>query len=1249
MSIRRLLLFCGCTALLSQAQNSQPLFEELSSETSKVTFRHRIALEHPHSYLYESGYPCGGIAIGDVNGDGRPDLFLVSGPDENVLFLNRGDFVFEKSPAAVTLADGTNWGVSATLADVDGDGDLDLLLANYGAQNRLFLNDGQGNFRDVTALCGMQYAGPSQEIYAADFDNDGDLDLFLLTNRFFSRTGRPRGIASEQGPDGQPHIKREYAPFLRVVRPEIEVPPIPGVTTDTPPPPFMLEYGHPDRLYRNDGNGPEGIPHFTDITAKTPLAQVAGHGLSALIWDVNHDGRPDIYVANDYTDPDNLWINEGTNSLGEFQFREAIREFLPYTSWSSMGSDLADFNGDGRLDFFVADMAGSTPVKAQRTAVEINGWRRWVAQNSQPRQTMRNTLFLGSGVGRFAEAAFEANVARTDWTWAVKAGDFDQDGRPDLFLTTGAARLFTDSDIIVTPAMLVGRTLWESFKSSAEGREQNFAFHNEDGLHFSDVSRTWGLDKLSMSFGAATADLDGDGDLDLAVCNLGENVSLYRNRASQSGAHWLKVRLQGRTNRYGVGALVTARLKDGKSLLRLMNPYTGFLSGNDPVIHFGLGQEQQIAALEVRWPSGRFQIMPAVAADQLLTVAEPQTTEAAPALPTAPQAAAPLLAECAQAIGLNFRHEEKAFDDQHREPLLPAKLSQSGPGIAVGDVNDDGREDLFVGGAAGQEAVLYLQQPDHSYRKLPDPPWRPHAATEDMGALFFDADRDGDLDLYVVSGSNEWEPGDALYADHLYLNQGSADAQLPSFVEAPPGSLPDLRQSGSCVVAADIDLDGDLDLFVGARCWPAKYPLAGDSVLLRNDGKKPGEVKFTDVTESLAPGLRKIGLVTSALWSDVDGDGLPDLLIACEWGSVSLFLNQQGKLKDVTREEEGGLSRRRGWWNSIAAGDYDGDGDQDYLVLNAGTNTRYGRPTEERPVQLYYGDVDGNEVPELIEAIWSSRGMVPLRARHSNSQTVPLINERFPTYQSYSVALLKDVYGEEALKRCQLWEATELASGFLRNESTPGHPRLVWLPLPGPAQLSPGFGAAAASFSAEGKLIFSVAQNSYAREVESGLWRGSFGCSLFHQSGQEFGVQNPALSGFVVPGDGKGLGVIDLDHDGRADLVVSQNNDYLLAFRQSGANPPQPGLAITLRGPAGNPTGVGATVSLMVDGRRLGNVEVRAGEGYLSQSSPIVYYPALPAESKQREVNVRWPDGKTTKTSLAIGVTTLSIAPIPPP
>ena len=1000
------------------------------------------------------------------------------------------------------------------------------------------------NSGNVVQSQALTTKGPSHTPYFTDIDLDGDLDLFVLTNRLHSPTGRPKDVAYEYNDQGKQVVKGEYSKYLRIVYPKEEFP-----HSQQTPDKFMLEYGYEDRLYLNEGTK-NGVPKFRDVTAKTPLHEVFGHGLSALTWDINQDNLPDIYVANDYSDLDRLWLNLGVDQDGVPQFRDATTDYLPYTSWFSMGSDIADINGDGILDFMVADMAATTHFKAKTTMGEMSGWRRWVLENGWPRQAMRNMLFIDSRVGRFRETGFIAGVANSDWTWSVKFADFDLDGRNDLFLTNGTARMFSDSDIFVRPEMMVGKTEWDIFRDTPEMREQNLAFRNKDGQKFANVSKKWNLGKNSMSFGAATGDLDGDGDLDLVVCNLTENVSVYQNTASSDGANWLRVKLEGSQNRKGIGAIVKAKLSDGSIKTRLMNPQSGFLSGNEPVLHFGLG-ESTIKSLEVKWPDGKTQELATVATNQTVVVQRTNEAETKVATPTPPTT----FTEVASEIGLDFRHQETPFDDYRREFLLPGKLSQFGPGIAVSDINGDQRDDIYLGGASKQAGVLFVSA-DNGYQPLKDAPWVKEAVTEDMGALFFDADRDGDLDLYVVRGSNEWAPGLLPYQDSLFLNESTADEV--KFVKAASDAMPRMRESGSCVVGADFDKDGDVDLFVGARSRPGEYPLVPKSTFLRNESTKAGEVRFVDATEEVCADLREPGLVTSAIWSDVNNDGAIDLLVACEWGSTRLFVNQRGLLVDATSATE--LGTRLGWWNAITGADIDNDGDIDYVVTNVGHNTKYGAASKKKPAILYRGDMDLNGVFDLVEAKSTEQGELPVRGRSCSCNAMPALRSKFPTYKGFASEGLSGIYSEQLLRTSKKLVANEFASGIWINNSTKTKISFQWKPLPFDAQVSPGYGIVATDLFGNGRPSISIAQNLDSREPETGIWRAGLGCvfDVDSSSSNEMTLNSLPLhkTGFVVEGDGKGLVVADLDADGCPDLVATQNNGQALAFHQRNSRKP---------------------------------------------------------------------------------------------
>jgi len=1159
---------------------SKTLFNRLPPAQTGVTFANQMIMDHPRSFLNYAGSVCGGIAIGDINGDDLPDLYLVNAPDANRLYIQESAFVFKDMTESTLTSGGDRWGAGTAMADVDNDGDLDIYVCNYDAPNQLFINQGAGKpFVDAARDFGLDMVDASIFPAFADYDNDGDLDVFVLTYRYVRPGGRPPkppvGFKN-----GRPFILAEYEKYyhLRQTGPS-------SYTADT--------CGRPDRLFRNNGDGT-----FTDVSVQAGITE-NGHGFSATWWDYNSDGKIDLYVGNDFTDPDHLYRNNGDGT-----FTDVIADVMPYTTWSSMGADCADLNNDGRLDFISADMMATTHYKWHISNGEM-GDRRWFLENVWPRQTSHNTLFLNTGTDQFMEVAFLANLAASDWTWAIKLADFDNDGRVDVFTTNGASRMSTDADMPISLSMLIGKTEWDLWKDTPPLKEQNFAFKNHGDLVFKDTSKAWGLDHLGMSYGAAYGDLDGDGDLDLVTADLNEPVGIYRNNSTTGNR--ITVRLKGtQSNRYGLGALVRVESDKLGTQVRQLNPMTGFLASNEPSLHFGLGEEDHINKLTIHWPSGIQQEFQHLASNQRYTIEESgaQKTKSATVTPQK------FFTERSQQIGLDFRHRESFFEDRQRQPLLPSKHSQLGGGMAWGDVDGDGDEDVYLAGASGQPGALYLQtnpgvfEPDTKNQIL----FNSHSRHEDMAPLWLDTDLDGDLDLFVSSGGVECNPGDPILNDRLYLNDGQSE-----FTMAPAEVLPQKPISSGPAVAADFDADGDLDLFIGGRVVPAQYPASPESRLLRNNGGY-----FEDVTDQLAPGLRSVGMVTSALWSDTDSDGTPDLMLTLEWGPVKCFANREGKLLEETDKRQ--LASRLGWWNAITGADVDQDGDTDYVVMNVGLNTKYQEASPSKPAILLYGPMDQTNRPFLIEVHKGDQGYLPVRGLSFAGGVMPWLKDKFPTYRKFASSKLNEIYPASKLNAARQYIANHFESGILINN---GKGSFTWSALPRLAQASPGFGSVVSDFDGDGQLDFYGVQNFYTREPETGLWRGGIGFSGTFDSNGVFQMQEFERTGFQVGGDGMGLAITDLNADGWPDLVASQNNEQLLAFVNNAVSKSKP-LGIKLKGQKGNQHGIGSQVMILHNNGRTEIREVYAGNGYLSQSSPTLF--TASADTIQH-VEVRWPNG----------------------
>ena len=1158
-----------------------PLFELLGAERTGID--HQLRWVNPEKHLKEYLFlnPIGGICTGDYDGDGRPDIYVTNPGGGNRLYRNLGDFKFEDATVAAGVDDNDFWGSGACFVDIDNDGDLDLYACGYRHPNKLYINEGTGKFVDRAGEFGLDFNGGSMMMSFADIDNDGDLDGYLATTAVAPPPGTkfqvkfvPRESDGVEVPVVLPEL-REYWELIYLPNDRVN----------------RVEAGQFDRLFRNDGG------KFTDVSEE---AGIDGpyFTLSATWFDYDADGDADLYVSNDFSGPDMLYRNRGDGT-----FENVIRDAVPHTPWFSMGSDVGDLNNDGLLDLLASDMSASSHYRDKIMMGNMED-SAWLLDWAEPRQYMRNALYLNAGTGRFREAAFLSGVSSSDWTWSPRIEDFDQDGRADLFVTNGVMRDNMNSDLAAysDKRFKPGSPEYAKFWLEQPMRkEHNFVFRNQGDLRFDSVGAEWGLDRLGVSFGCATADFDGDGDPDLVVSNADRPVSVYRNNGS--AARRIAVELVGTaSNRQGLGAIVTVTTSAGTQT-RTITSSRGWLSSSEAVAMFGLGDAERVERLDILWPGGTRQRFEDLAADQHYTITEPvgqEQPEVAP--PPTP------MFERSEALAA-AQHEEVAFDDFALQPLLPNKLSQLGPGTAWGDVDGDGDDDFFLAGAGGHAGQIFVNAGGAKFSPSPSGALAADAAGEDLGALFFDSDGDNDLDLYVARGSNEQSAGHGSYRDGLYLNDGSG-----KFSAAAGGVLPDIRISTGVVVAADVDRDGDSDLFVGGRQVPGQYPLAPSSHLLINSG---GKFAATELPE--------LGMVTGAIFSDADNDGWLDLLVTTEWGAVRFLKNESGTLVDRTAEAK--LDERLGWWNGIAGGDIDADGDIDYLVSNFGLNTKYSA-SPKKPEIIFYGDLDGSGKRHIVEAKLAKdkKVLLPRRGFSCSKAAMPVLEKQVGSFHNFASAALTDLYTETRLGNSLRLDANTLECGLLINGGDAG---FDWRPLPRIAQIAPSFGVVLEDIDADGDLDAVLAQNSFSPQRETGRMAGGLGQVLLNDGRGSFAPLPPVESGVEIAGDAQSLTVADVDADGRPDLVFGLNGSASAACLNRSVEKP---LVVSL---AGKQPPIGARVEIAGMVR-----ECYAGGGYLSQSGAAMYFPT---SSEARTARVRWPDGSTSEHDIASGATKVTL------
>lgn len=1014
-----------------------------------------------------------GLAVADFNNDGKPDIYTVSKNGPCSLYLQTGNFKFEDvaESAGVAANETTDGKAGATAVDINQDGWMDIYLCRYDAPNLLFINQGNGRFIEEAEAYGLAIRDASVHAGFADYDRDGDLDAYLVTNilRFAEN---PRGRA--------------------------------------------------DYLLRNNGDGT-----FSDVAGKSGIWGIS-QGHTAIWFDSNHDGWPDLYVANDFETPDRFYINQGDGT-----FVDGVDDNLPHVTYFSMGADSGDLNNDGLVDFFVADMRDRTRGEYM-AGMEEMGRGLWEMErvNELVPQYMWNSFYLNSGTEYFKEMAFMAGMEATGWTWATRMADFDCDGLLDVFFTNGMIRNFVDADLVdrqkVVRTLEARAAVW---KNAPVRNEPNVAYRNQGNLSFKDVSADWGLDHNGVSFGCATADLDGDGDLDLIYTNYNAPASVVRNDLSTGNR--LVIKLEGRApNRQGIGAEVSVTTSSGIQTRQVFTE-RGIVSSEPARLYFGLGNETSVERIHVRWPDGGVSTLKNIPAGNLLTLSQPESDSFQD--DRQKPANAPLFKETAKAHGLNFTSSLKRVDELGSQRLLPRRLNGQGPGLASADVNGDGTPDIFVTGSTGQSGMLFLGKQDGSFEKAYSQPWADASEADDLGALFLDVNGDQAPDLLIAAGGVSAQPGDPLLNNRLYLNDGNGRYYL-----AESGTLPPDGQATKALAAADFDADGDLDLFVGGRYVPGKWPDTPRSFLYENQ-----EGKFVDVSEKLAPGISFVGMVTGAAFSDLDSDNRPDLILSLEWGPITIFMNSGNGFHNQT--DPLGLSGKTGWWNTVAVADFNQDGRLDIAAGNLGLNTKY-KGTTEAPATLFAGPFGDPGKTHILEAQYEDRELYPIRGLSKLRYSFPKQTRRFRTFKDFSQVTLEDIFGKEALHDARKLEATELASGIFFQQAD-GH--FEFTPLPPKAQLAPIFTFSALDVTGNNSVDLFLAGNHFGPEPTTGRFDGSLGLLLTNDGKGILSPVGPKRSGIAIPGEVRASTVLSTKAKSDQRLLIARTNGPLLLFESS--------------------------------------------------------------------------------------------------
>ncbi len=1092
-----------CLALLAvcmlSCSQETTLFTEIPGAKAGLSFSNDVVQNEFYNILtFEHLFNGGGVAISDFNNDGLQDAFFSGNIVDNKLFLNRGSLQFEDISEAAGIAAPGQWCSGITVVDLNRDGwnDIYVCATVLGGEeqrrNLLFINQGvdeQGipTFVNKASEYGLDDEGYSTQGVFFDFDRDDDLDLYVLTNQL--------GIRSPN----KFYIKR-----------------LNGTAPNN------------DRLYRNEGNGT-----FSDVTQEAGVG-IEGYGLGINVFDVNEDGWLDIYVSNDYLSNDVLYLN---NQDGSFSNR--IGHYIKHQSHSSMGCDVADLNNDGRPDIMTVEMLPNDLPRMKRM------WPpNWYGKSENNEklgygfQYMRNMLQINQGLGpdgqvKFGDLSFYAGVHASEWSWAVLLNDFDADGHKDIFIANGFPKDLTDMDFL---AFRENRTL--AFDRQAlldalpESKVSNVLFRNRQDLTFEDVSQAWGIGKETFSNGAAYGDLDNDGDLDLLVNNINDQATLLVNNSRD--IHFLRVAL---SDDYGMARSLGAQVDvfcGQDTYTQHYMPVRGYLSCMEPYLFFGLGTNHSIDSVVVRWSDGTRQSAPTPMPNALLTV---HHTNAAQSRPR--RLAGTLFEESTGEIA--YRHVETRFNDFNHQTLLPKQYSQLGPAMAAGDIDNNGEEDLILGGTYATVGTKALQE-EGQFNLYPLEPLDKMLLHEDVGLLLFDVDADQDLDLYIVSGGTEGFEQPAVYADRLYINDGHGNFSLTY------GAIPEMQISGSCVKGADIDQDGDVDLFVGGRIHPTRYPQPVASFILRNDTEPGGKPRFTDITDNVCPALTEAGMVSDALWTDFDNDNLPDLVIVGEWMSPRFFRNTG--VNWVELREASGVHDKVGWWNCLVGGDFDNDGDTDYMAGNQGLNSLY-QASQETPLHIFAKDFDGNGGYDAFlasSAGYADGALYPYHSWDDMKKQMVFLRKRKTKYVEYAHSSVRDLFREEELENVLHYDANWFHTSLIINL---GGGSFEILPLPSEAQFAPVQSMMTIDLNDDEMLDVLLVGNYYGGELFGGRNDAFNGLVLYGVDGQSFRSENYADNGFLVDGDARSMICIP-DQQAGLQIIVGQNRDRLRQFKLAG-------------------------------------------------------------------------------------------------